>query len=163
MGIDWDEVVEGVLTNRFVKRVSMNPLLTSLVIMILVILIAYLLFESQYEDDTGGLLRALLRLGIYTFGVAGFMTFLHYRNMEKVYEGKIVNKGQEEVMRNVIETNKGSEPEVEPGSAVPEIPEASAATPTPLAPNVSVSVNVGKPEPNRKAKTTLVSPRVEKP
>lgn len=79
MGLDIGELINGFvdtcLSKPYVRSISQNPIYTSL--LIVVVMIVIMLFTFRHEKTNESMWALALRLGIYTFGAVLAVVFLH--------------------------------------------------------------------------------------
>jgi hypothetical protein len=166
MVMDWDELVDSALTNRFVRKLTLNPLISSIVVVLIMLLIVYLVYW-KYVDDWSDMGISLVKVGIYGYLGTLLISYIHHKNMERDFEKRTDSAGEDQVMAQVREVNRQMAEKTEPAVAPPVA--APIPAPTGVEP-MEVSFKISKPAPEpapavvspSKSRVQLVSPEAPK-
>lgn len=126
-----DQLLDDMFTNRMVKKVVQNPILTAIIIVLIFVIIAHFMFYDADLDNTV-YAKTLVKFGIYGFVGSLAVIFLHYKNTEDDYQKRVYGKTENDIMREVQQVN-GAMEEAEDPAPAPAVaaPETPAAVPVP--------------------------------
>ncbi len=105
-----DQFLDDVFTNRVVKKVVQNPILTAIIIVLIFVIIAHFMFYDS-DDDSTTYAKTLIRFGVYGFVGSLAVIFLHYKNTEDDYQKRVYGKTESDIMREVQQINGASDEE----------------------------------------------------
>jgi hypothetical protein len=113
-----DQLLDDMFTNRVVKKVVQNPILTAIIIVLIFVIIAHFMFYDS-DDDSTTYAKTLIRFGVYGFVGSLAVIFLHYKNTEDDYQKRVYGKTESDIMREVQQVN-GAMDEAQVEEPIPE-------------------------------------------
>ena len=90
-----------------IKSVIINPVLTAISIVFIMMIIILLIFRNVEFDEDQSLLRMTVRIGIYSFIFTAGLLFLHDNYLIKEMESKNKSGAMEELFSDVDKVGSG--------------------------------------------------------
>lgn len=101
MPFDLEQAVTDFCRHPTVKQVFGNPLISSLIIVVIVCLMVFLT-ESEYGWEEG---RRTIQIGFWTYLGTLVVNMMHYKIIEEEFIDKTKHRGREEIMATVHQTD----------------------------------------------------------
>mgnify|MGYP003387378031 CR=1 FL=1 len=92
MGFSVDSFLDDIANNTSLSSAVGNPIYVGLMIVLIMLLIIFVMFKSDYDDSESSFWKTLFRTGFYMAPLVMAALFIHYRNVERAFEQKYEDK-----------------------------------------------------------------------
>lgn len=93
MGIHGETFLNDIANSTTFKDIFSNPIYTAIVITLIILLVIFIMFRTEFSDDSNySFWTLLIRSGFYILLPVMTIVFMHYKNIEGDFERKYDNK-----------------------------------------------------------------------